>query len=731
MLTSPTPPLQDQQFVSPRSLSLRPGIILHRHAGATRGGVLEDPHSRRFYRLGQTEYWFVEQLLGNSHVESAWRATNRKLYQAETKASSLKGSISTTPCPTRCEPISHIAVEQLCKWLIDTGLVTGEEGASPAPAGSNHAPERSVWSQLYFAKWPLLNPDRAVTAFTRRMGWLFAWQINLLGLLMGLIAIILTSGNWQAFFASYDNLFTSWRPMWLFVVWLMLKFVHELAHAATCKRYGGDVPEAGIATILFMPLGYVDVTSSWRFASNWQRLHVTLAGVAWELTIAGLALLAWNYLEALPLRQAAADLVLLASVSSLLFNLNPLLKFDGYYALADITRIDNLYSQGRAYAQYWGARYLLGLGWPSPTLSPNSEWWIKLYGLSAAVWRCLSITTLLLAAAALLHGAGIILAVVGVYIYYVQPAARFVMHLHELWTARELYVARLIARLCLLGLVLLGPVLLFPMELAMTAPGIIEYDPPCVLRAPCDGFVEEIFVGDGELVAQGQPIARLRNEQLDIELSGLRRDLARVEQLARSARWRGNSSELKEVQSESASIVEQLVELEHQLGASLMEAPVAGRITARRLADLQGTYVRRGDEIVAIGQEHSKRAKVSLTQWEAAQHRDWGSQPVLLSVQGLAVQRVHLSHLESRASDQPAHLALTVVGGGRLAVLKRDDSHVLCEPRINGYITLSESYSREVRCGQRCYVRLDCWRQSLGYWLWSKLLQNDSWHFLT
>ena len=162
--------------------------------------------------------------------------------------------------------------------------------------------------------------------------------------------------------------------------------------------------QAGIALFAFMPVAYVDVSSCWRFASRWQRIHVTLAGVASELTLAGCAMILWGYTESLVVRQMMADIILLVFVSSLLFNLNPLLKFDGYFLLSDFSRVPNLYQVGQQYARYFGMRYFLGVVQETPSADGTSAIWVRAYGLLAAVWRFITVMGILGGVAVLLEG---------------------------------------------------------------------------------------------------------------------------------------------------------------------------------------------------------------------------------------------------------------------------------------------------------------------------------------
>ena len=421
----------------PDAFPLRVELQLHDH-GPQRA-VLEDVGRGKYYRLGPSEARFVAALMETASISAA--------YQQSAQHS-----------PDDRLTVEN--VERLCKWLAANGLTKAVAEAKPAPTPARQNPLMAA----FFWKIPLVNPDRWLAIVVHYLGWMFHPATIPLSLGCCLAGVLQMTGQWTDFLASYHNLFSSWRWLWLAVVWCVLKVLHEIAHGATCRRYGGQVNEAGLAMILLMPIAYVNVTSSWRFPSRWQRLHVTLTGIAAELAVAGVALFAWNLLDSLPLQQAAADVVLLASVSSLLFNLNPLLKFDGYFAIADATGVDNLYSYGQSYARYFGGRYLLGLEMSPPKLPTSRPAWIRLYGLSAAVYRVFTVTGLIVAAAALFEGAGIVFAIAGVCSFALLPLIALLRYLYKLYAAGELQAIRLVLRVSCLLLLLILPLWAIPAE---------------------------------------------------------------------------------------------------------------------------------------------------------------------------------------------------------------------------------------------------------------------------
>ena len=152
----------------------------------------------------------------------------------------------------------------------------------------------------------------------------------------------------------------------------------------------GTVRETGIMFILFAPLAYVDVTSSWRFRSQWHRIHVAAAGMYVELAIAGIAAIVWSNTEGGWLSSMCFNTIVMASITTVMFNANPLMKFDGYYILSDALGMPNLYVNGQQYVSYWARRYLLGVPGMLPAWSRGHGIIIRIYGWTSLAWRIMT-----------------------------------------------------------------------------------------------------------------------------------------------------------------------------------------------------------------------------------------------------------------------------------------------------------------------------------------------------
>ena len=193
-----------------------------------------------------------------------------------------------------------------------------------------------------FSKLPGVNLDLYLEKTLHRVRFVFTRWFFTCWLALMLFCVYLAMRNWHELVQPFNNVFSAGNLFALWATLIGLKVFHEFGHAYACKHFGGHVPEMGIFIIAATPCAYVDATDSWNFSRKWERLVVCFAGMYFELTVAAIALIVWCVTRPSMLHSVAYDIVLLASVTTVLFNINPLMKFDGYYAFCDIVEVPNL-----------------------------------------------------------------------------------------------------------------------------------------------------------------------------------------------------------------------------------------------------------------------------------------------------------------------------------------------------------------------------------------------------
>ncbi|HAH48495.1 MAG TPA: hypothetical protein DCM07_27365, partial [Planctomycetaceae bacterium] len=502
--------------------------------------ILNDPLHSRYFRVGVTEYAFLKLLDGQSTVQDSYSRMSTEM------------------------PFHHLTsddIVSLCQWALGRDLIRHQNPHyHQASANVNSSkPNKSKFNLILF-RFPLGKPDHFFTRAEQLWGWLFHPQILIGWLLLLLFASFRIGSNWSSFCNSSKTILSIDNWLWLAGCWVVLKLLHETAHGIVCKRYGGTVREAGILFILFAPLPYVDVTSCWNFSSRWARIHVAAAGLYIELLIAAIAACLWGYTSQEWLNHLCFNIVVTASVANLLFNLNPLMKFDGYYILTDLLRISNLYSNGQLWFHQWAKRFFLGVNTLLPDWSPRDHLLIAAYGVTSFCWRVIVCITLTVTAATFLEGAGIILSLVAIVLWIIQPACRCAKYIafgNSIESPSR-------SRFCLIsGTLLLLTVFIFryvPWIGNFQAPAIVEYAPLSIEHAEIPGFIREIHVNSGQQVRQGQTLIQLENPELNVEIAQLKIEI--------------QQSELRIHQYEQKrQIADQQVELEtlHSLQSKLTE----------------------------------------------------------------------------------------------------------------------------------------------------------------
>ncbi|MGB7792235.1 MAG: hypothetical protein WBL39_13595 [Terrimicrobiaceae bacterium] len=256
-----------------------------------------------------------------------------------------------------------------------------------------------------FIKIPLGNPaglfDRLERFLRPGLSLLGAFAAG--GLVVAALYVILM--NYSMFVRSLSDVFSLENAPALFAIFVCLKFLHEVGHGVLCHRFGGHISEWGLYLVFFFPLTYVDATSVWGISSKYKRMAVSAAGMGAEILAASVAALVWSWAEEGALRTICANTIVLASITTLIFNANPFRRFDGYFILADWLEIPNLYANASAAASRFLRAAVLGLG-----SMPRASTSLVSYGIACMVWQILVLVAICVAAVAMLHGLGMLLA---------------------------------------------------------------------------------------------------------------------------------------------------------------------------------------------------------------------------------------------------------------------------------------------------------------------------------
>lgn len=665
--------------------------------------VIEDPVRDKFYRVGPREFAFLRQLNESSTV--------REVVQRS--------------AANEASAVTEREAEAICGWLVDKGLA---ECRADRSAGSDHGWRAAMRNPLIF-KVPLINPDRFLQRIEKYVGWCFGRFGLLLWTSVVLVALIALASQGARFGEQSMTVLAPGNWWWLAVCWCMLKVCHEVAHGVVCRRYGGHVSEAGFLFIVLTPLAFVDLTSAWRFRSKWHRIHTAVAGVYAEVLIAALAALIWCGTSVGVLHQLAFNTVVMAGITTVVFNANPLMRFDGYYVLTDLVDVPNLYGRSTAWWHSVLARVLLGKGRDVPLERPLIQ---RVYAVSAWLWRLLVTVSMILAASVLVDGLGVVLAVAASVALLAPPLWRLAQFLQRSSIGR----VRLTLSTVTLALVAVAAFTWIPWVGTKSAPAVVDDVDFKVVRAAGDGFVRKIHCTVGQRVHRGDLLLELSNDTYAAQVRELEIQIEQRKLVARQARMSGKLAVYQAEREVLVTLGKRLRERQEQLNELRVFAPCDGMVMGRTLPNRLGEFVREGDELLSVGPRQGREVVVSIDQDDAFSFaRTAKGQVSVWLASGRRIRGVVLD-MEPNADRQVRQPALIAPYGGELAVIDRGDQNRPCEegprlvlvnPRVEARVALAEP----APLGQRAVVRLRAWDETFGshivrcsrHWLRQRLKQ--------
>ena len=515
MSTSGKPLLSAQWF---RVANVRPRLrdhvrITRQHFRGDRWFVLEDLVENSVHRYAPAAQAAIGLMDGTHTLDHIWTALSDLGEER----------------PTQDELIHLLAQLDAANLLATDRLPDFAELSERAHRQASGKLWRRLSNPLYL-RIPLCDPDRFLNATLgiARPLW------SVWGFLVWLAVV-----GWGATQAALhwtelthdlaDRVLARDNLLILAVTFPVLKLLHELGHCYAAKLGGASVHEAGIMTLVVMPVPYVDVSPASAFTSKWRRALVGAAGMLTELFCAGLAMMVWTNVEPGLARAAAFNCLLIAGVSTLLFNGNPLLRFDAYFILSDLIEIPNLATRAARYYGYLVNRYAFGVrGQTSPVQARGEVAWFVGYGATSYVYRMWVMLSIALFVAAQMHGVGAVLAAWTVVSGIVYPIGR------GLWLVTRgpvLHQNRLRAVLVTGGALACVALLLFAVELpyGTVTQGVVFAQPGADLRTGVEGTLTELLAPQGATLTAGQAVVRLTDPVLDARVRLLVTQLREVE----------------------------------------------------------------------------------------------------------------------------------------------------------------------------------------------------------
>jgi putative peptide zinc metalloprotease protein len=654
---------------------------------------LEIPAQHKFFRVGYEEYVFISLLDGKTTAP---------------QACGLAASVLGSRAPTSS------SADSIQRWLLNNQLAYLQSDGPPrrdrwGHADANAAP--SWWSRLnpFWMKFPLPGGAKWIEPWADRLRACFSSHAVVAGCLLILAGLVTLVVHWDRFVTSAGDILSPANWLWLLVTWVALKGVHEVGHTIACHRQGAAVRELGVVLILFAPLAYVDVTSCWRLNSRWSRIAVAAAGMYVELVVAAVAVLLWVGIDSPQGEFLLRNLIITAGLSTLLFNANALMRFDGYFILADLIEVPNLYSEGSTAVKRIAKRVICGQSSPPSTLSAWRRRFAIGYGFAALFWRMAICVSLAIAASTMFAGAGIAIALLGVFLWLGQPLRQlvsFAQHLRRQDPPR--FSRALIVGTTLVSTLGIG-IWRLPLPTAVTAPAVVTYLPETLVRSTATGFVKNVRVRNAEPVQAGDLLLELDNRQLTGRLRQIEIALEKCEIRLRQAAGQHDTALQFVLRQSREGLIEQMTHLRAQVDGLRVVAPRDGRLIDRQIDLKLGTYIHEGDPLFWVAESGDKEIVAVVAQDSVATVRGCIGQPVRIVAASFSSPDGRLGRIDPRASDRLPDNSLAAPEGGPMAVHatpetppnENSESYQLLAPHFLARIELDSELADQIPAGMR------------------------------
>jgi len=690
-------------LLSPLSIGLRRDIEVSRQvANGDVQYVIRDPLTFNSCALAQEDY---QVFLHLEHMQSV-----RQAYENLT----AKGIISADQRDEFFQFVVDLQRHNLILLPIVDGKVLYERFAERRKKEKASLPMRLISFQL-----PLLNPDRFLE-LTKRFAWpLFQSWFLVAWLFMVGLATYMVSVRWADFSSATASLLALQSLPLLVLILCILKAWHELGHAYACKIFGGTVPEIGLFFIVGTPCAYVDASSAWGFRDRWQRIAVNLAGMYFESLIAIIAVFVWSLTPPGLINSIAHYTIVISTVVTIMFNANPLLKFDGYYVLCDLLNIPNLKRLATASMHHCIKRIFLGIDAPRIGVTWWSDRLFTLFGAASDIYR-ITVTLGIFAFLSLqIPTVGLLLGLFYIFAGLIPTIDRIVRYLlfqPETRGSRRRAVLLIGGSAAALTLVIVMPV-----WSAISFTGVVGRENETFIRSPEPGFVTTIGFKPSQQVQPGDVLFELTNEELLTRHATAKVEVSKLKsQLLQSLQTDPTEFGLLKQRLHQAEL--DLREVDSAIERLTIRAPQDGVLAEWQKNDFEGRFFQSGEPLIKL--ESGKWVvRAFATDEEISDSQVAVGDAVEFEVIGQPGKRLHGSVIGVAKSSQTKidETVLTQLGGGDIGI--DPYSQKASEAYFSITMQLDSNPESTMRSGLRVQAMVPNRRWSLGRSLARKVLQ--------
>jgi putative peptide zinc metalloprotease protein len=756
-------PASDLERRKQVKIRLRPdlGINAQKYEGRTYW-VVKDPVSLRYYRFKEQEHFLLQMMDGEHTLDDAQKSFEKRFR----------------PDRLTLEDLEHFAQQ-----LLTAGLAQNESPqAGKQLFDRRKKRRRSEWMQtltnILYIKIPVFDPDKLLGwMLTKRIfRWIFTIPFAILSVLLMASALGLVLTHFETFrekLPSYHEFFSFKTVIYLWISLGVVKVIHEFGHGLSCKAFGGEVHEMGLLFLCLSPCLYCNVSDAWTLPNKWHRILISFAGIYVELIIASIATFVWWNTPTHPfINNLSLSVMVVCSVSTVVFNANPLMRYDGYYVLLDWLEIPNLRDRSNRYLSNVVQEYCLGIEvQPEQYMEPWRRILFVGYAITSWIYRWVVTFSILRFMDHFLvpYKLGVISRFMMLFAAASMagwPLYRLGKNLYKRGRIPDMKRVRVTITATVAGLVILA-LLLVPLPVSRVRDSaVVQLQHEAVTRiyVPIPGILEKLYIKDGQKVEEKQLLAEMVSREADSQLleaqtqyniySGqLDAVMLQLPQAANDPQaQRQIKSEIAELKGKKEKADREKVYYKIVTDSLNLRAPMAGIVmTAPTVNDIGKLWEKGHDApFCSIGDPRQLRATFAVTPiddallkedeealakartlfkvgWLGIRVTDQGIFPlgdpedelrVTIRVQGRDwhTWRGRLEPLpESEAREVPA--GLTHKGGGNLAV-KPGTRPGVYVPQAQVYLVDAKFIDPDaaIHPGALAQVKVDCKWRSCAWW---------------
>lgn len=689
---------------------LRKHVEIHRHDYQGKiWFILQDHVSGRSHRLSPAAYRLVSLMNGDRDVQKLWDLANEQLSDR---------------APTQDETIRLLGQLHAADAMIVDATPDSREVFRRHQRFERQKMKQKIWSPLA-VRLPIWDPDKFLDLTWPLVRPFFGWTCFILWLILVTVGVVLAVMH---FTAITENIFDrALSPSNLFVLWLVypvVKAVHELGHGYAVKKNSGEVHEIGIMLLVLIPVPYVDASAASGFRNKYDRMLVGGIGIMAELAMASIALIVWLNVETGAVHAIAYNVMLIGGVSTLLFNGNPLLRFDGYYVLADWLEIPNLGTRANKHLSYIITKYAFGSKDAEPvTQAPWERFWFVTYGIAAFVYRMMIMFTIIMYIGGRFFFVGVLLAIWAGVTQIMVPLSKgvkFLFNSHKIKSNRPrafVVTGGVLTALCLLLFVM-------PFPHRSIVDGVTWPSDGSQIRAKTDGFVADIPLQSDTMAESGDVVLRSEDQFLAARETLILAQLKALD-IEKSALAQQDRVQAQLIAEEIIAARGDLTRVREQLQNLDLRAPRSGRVVLLNEHDLEGRYLRKGTLVgFVVNQGDTQSLRVVVDQDAAGFVRNKLKKVEIIPA-GWTVEPISATVLRETpgAAGRLPTPALGTLGGGSIPVDPRDPDGVRTLERVFEFELLLPEGQTENFLGRRATVKLDYGYEPVGFQLYTALRQ--------